>query len=313
VILATPLLEKINRAYPDAWIDLLLKTGMEELFRDHPYIHAIFLLDKSQNKYGNLLRLIRKVRKNAYDSVINIQRFGSTGIITALSNAGSTTGFNKNPFSFLFTHRVSHEIGTGVHEVRRNLKLVTEIPGPEIPRPVLYPSKNDFGKVSVFKRGIYYTISPTSLWFTKQFPAEKWTELVKVVPGDRTVYLLGSSKDRSCCDEIIRNSGHPGVFSLAGKLSLLESAALMKNARMNFTNDSAPLHLASAVNAPSTAVFCSTVPAFGFGPLSDDSMVIETKEELSCRPCGLHGFPACPEKHFRCALTIPAEHLKARL
>jgi len=101
--------------------------------------------------------------------------------------------------------------------------------------------------------------------------------------------------------------------NLAGKLSFLESAALMKDAKMNFTNDSAPMHLASAVNAPVTAIFCSTVAAFGFGPLSDDSFVVETKEQLDCRPCGLHGFSKCPEKHFKCALTINSDQLTLRL
>jgi ADP-heptose:LPS heptosyltransferase len=82
---------------------------------------------------------------------------------------------------------------------------------------------------------------------------------------------------------------------------------------MNFTNDSAPMHLASAVDAPVTVVYCSTVPGFGFGPLSSDSCVVEIEKPLYCRPCGLHGLKACPEHHFRCALEIPANRLTARL
>lgn len=78
---------------------------------------------------------------------------------------------------------------------------------------------------------------------------------------------------------------------------------------MNYVNDSAPLHIASAMNAPITAVFCSTVPAFGFGPLSDHSKIIETKLMLDCRPCGLHGFKSCPKGHFKCALSIEAKDL----
>jgi heptosyltransferase-2 len=87
----------------------------------------------------------------------------------------------------------------------------------------------------------------------------------------------------------------------------------MKDAAMNFVNDSAPQHFASAMNAPVTSIFCSTVPAFGFGPLSDDSVVIETDVPLDCKPCGLHGFRACPKDHFKCALTIKKEKLLARI
>ncbi len=78
----------------------------------------------------------------------------------------------------------------------------------------------------------------------------------------------------------------------------------MKGAGMNYMNDSAPMHMASAVNAPTNAVFCSTVPSFGFGPLSDGARVIETEETLSCRPCGLHGKKQCPLDHFNCAYQI---------
>ena len=73
---------------------------------------------------------------------------------------------------------------------------------------------------------------------------------------------------------------------------------------MNYVNDSAPLHIASAMNAPVTAVFCSTVPSFGFGPLRENGRVVETPEDLDCRPCGLHGHRECPKGHFRCALGI---------
>ena len=78
---------------------------------------------------------------------------------------------------------------------------------------------------------------------------------------------------------------------------------------MNYVNDSAPMHFASAVNAPITAVYCSTLPSFGFGPLSNKNFVVETEVKLSCRPCGLHGKKACPLKHFKCAFTIREQQL----
>jgi heptosyltransferase-2 len=58
------------------------------------------------------------------------------------------------------------------------------------------------------------------------------------------------------------------------------------------------------MNAPVTAFFCSTIPSFGFGPLSDDAEILETSEDLSCRPCGMHGHQTCPENHFKCGKNI---------
>jgi heptosyltransferase-2 len=102
---------------------------------------------------------------------------------------------------------------------------------------------------------------------------------------------------------------HSQVCNLAGSLSFLETAALMEKASMNYVNDSAPLHIASAMNAPVRAVFCSTVPRFGFYPVSDDARSIEISYPLYCRPCGLHGFKACPEGHFRCARDIDIQQM----
>ena len=143
----------------------------------------------------------------------------------------------------------------------------------------------------------------------KQFPAEKWTELANMLPANLSVYLLGGPGDKTLADNIKNNTTHTQVQNLCGKLSFLQSAALMQGAEMNYANDSAPLHFASAMNAPVTAVFCSTVPAFGFGPLRDNGRVVEIKDRLYCRPCGLHGHKQCPEGHFRCALEITNEQL----
>ena len=102
------------------------------------------------------------------------------------------------------------------------------------------------------------------------------------------------------CEKIKISSQHQNIINLAGKLSLLQSCALIKDAQMTYVNDSAPLHLASSVNAPVTAFFLSTIPAFGFGPLSDNSTIKEVLN-LKCRPCGLHGHKTCPQKHFKCS------------
>ncbi|HPS63902.1 MAG TPA: glycosyltransferase family 9 protein, partial [Bacteroidales bacterium] len=180
-------------------------------------------------------------------------------------------------------------------------------------RPALYPQPEDLALAGRLAPGTCYTLSPASLWFTKQYPAEKWAELIRLIPEEAGVFLLGSKSDAALCESIMAQSSHPGTVNLAGKLTLLQSAAVMRCARMNFTNDSAPMHLAAAVDAPVTAIFCSTVPEFGFGPLSSDAAVVQIAEPLACRPCGLHGRSSCPEGHFRCAYGIAPGQLTARL
>lgn len=313
VILCTPLIEKLHHFYPAAKIDFLLKYGYEEVLRYHPHLHHVIVWDKKEKKYAHLLELIRMFRDKHYDLIVNTHRFPSSGLITVFSQAKSTVGFSKNPFALFFNRRVKHEIGrnaTHVHEVERNLKLIEHVTDETTNYPArLYPTQLDFAKVSQYKTKRYITVSPASLWFTKQFPVEKWIGFLKDLDSSWVVYLLGSAKEMDLCDRIIHESGHGASLNLAGKLTFLQSAALMKDAAMNYVNDSAPMHFASAMNAPVTAVYCSTIPEFGFGPRSDHAYIVQTSKPLNCRPCGLHGFKSCPEKHFECATTIPVKQL----
>ncbi len=307
VILATPVMESIYSHYPDCTIDVMVRKGNEGLLANFPGIQKVLIWDKREHKIRNLLSLLVTIRKEKYDEVINLQRFLSTGLLTAFSGARETTGFNKNPVSFLFTRKITHEIGNGLHETERNLQLVAHLQCDTALRPSLHPSSADLQSTQGYKSEAYVCMAPTSVWFTKQLPAEQWILLIqslqKAMPALR-IYLLGGKADTEACEQIRLNSNSTSVENLSGKLSFLQTAALMKDAKMNYVNDSAPMHIASAMNAPVTAFFCSTVPAFGFGPLSDNRSIAESKETLSCRPCGLHGYVACPQKHFKCATTI---------
>lgn len=312
VVLATALIEKLHAYYPEASIDFLVRKGNEGLLVNHPYLHKVLVWNKQEKKYSNLISMLSVVRSRKYDAVINVQRFAATGLLSALSGAKKTIGFDKNPWSMFFTAKVKHVISTNdnpLHEVERNQMLIADLTDSKASNPRLYPSKEDYDYVSQWQKEPYITIAPASVWFTKQLPKEKWIDLIKNLPNPLQVYLLGARSDKELCEAIRIGAENNNVVNLAGKLSLLQSAALQQKAPMNYVNDSAPMHFASAVNAPVTAVYCSTIPSFGFGPLSDKSFIVQTKEQLACKPCGLHGHKACPLGHFRCAHTIQIEQL----
>jgi len=303
VILATPLIEQLGDINPKPVLDFLLRSGNENLLENNPKLNEVHSWNKKENKIQNLFTVIKKVRRNKYDIVINLHRYASSGLITLFSGASQKRGFDKNPLSFCYSKKIIHEIGNGKHEVERNLELIADLVNGRFTPPKLYPSSGDLKAMERFKAKPYICIAPASVWFTKQFPPEKWVEFI-LSSSAAVICLLGAAADATVCEWIKSRSGDKVVVNLSGKLSFLESAALMKDAKMNYVNDSAPLHIASAMNAPVTAIFCSTTPAFGFGPLSDKSKVVETLEQLSCKPCGLHGFKVCPQGHFKCALTI---------
>lgn len=316
VVLATALVEKLHKSYPEARIDFLLRKGNEGLLRDHPFIGKLHSWDKTRQKMVNLFKIAAVIRKEKYSHVINVHRFASSGLVTFLSGARYKAGFDKNPVSFCFDRKVKHIISkpfseNAVHEVQRNQQLIADLTDSEPAFPRLYPSISDYGVVKRYQDGPYVCVAPSSVWFTKQFPAGKWIALLNQLPQQYNIYLLGAPSDKELADGIAAATVNRKVHNLCGKLGFLESAALMQLAAMNYANDSAPLHFASAMDAPVTAVFCSTVPAFGFGPLRANGRVAEIDEKLYCRPCGLHGRKACPEGHFRCATEITNEQLLA--
>ncbi len=307
VILATSVIENLISINPDYRIDFMLRKGNESLLKLHPKISKLYVWDKRKHKTRNLIRLLKEVRKEHYDLVINLQRFASSGIFTVMSGAGIKVGFDKNPFSFLFNYKASHVISSEgkQHEVDRNLSLLTAIGLPVLTRQVkLYCFDYERKAFGINEDQKYFVVAPASVWFTKQFPVDKWTDFINLISDEYLVIFIGASGDYNLSEQIMSGSSHKNYLNLCGTINLLQSMELMKAAERCFVNDSAPLHLASAANAKVTAIFCSTVPEFGFGPISDDFAVIQTDEKLSCRPCGLHGKKNCPETHFKCAYNI---------
>jgi ADP-heptose:LPS heptosyltransferase len=303
-ILASSVLEKLHLFFPESKIDILVRKGNDGLYKKHPFINECLVWNKSEGKYKSLFSTLQTIRKNKYSHVINLHRFTSSGFLTAFSGANEKIGFDKNPFSFLFTKNIKHQIGDGKHEVERNHLLIEELTNSIAAKPKLYASSEDENKINDLIKHPFVCMAPSSVWFTKQLPKEKWIELISKINSTCTIYLLGGENDSAYCNEIIKKSKATNCINLCGTLNLLQSAALMQKAEMNYVNDSAPLHLCSATNANVTAFFCSTVKEFGFGPLSKKSIIAETSEKLDCRPCGLHGHKSCPKGHFKCGNTV---------
>ena len=314
VVLATAIIEKIHSHYPDASIDFLLRKGNEGLLQDHPYLRRVMVWDKKQHKQRNLLKMILRIRKERYTHIITPHRFLTSGLMIFFSGAGYTSGFDKNPLSAFFTRKAPHHIAEAgskeyIMEIERYQLLIDDITDDEPALPRLYPSDADYQKVQPYITQKYITISPSSVWFTKRFPADRWAQLIQLLPADYKIYLLGAPADQQLAQSIIDMAARPNAENLCGKLSYLQSCALIEGAEMNYSNDSAPLHFAVAMDAPVTGVFCSTISSFGFGPAHDKGRIVEIDYPLACRPCGLHGRKQCPQGHFKCAHDIKNEQL----
>jgi len=302
-VLATAILESLHNAYPEAALHFLINAQHKGLFVEHPFLAKLWLWDITK-KYKSLFQLIKDVRAEGFDAVINLQRYAATGLITLFSGAKFTAGFDKNPMSQYFTWAAPHAFKANWHETDRNFELIKPL-GCQPAKPSLYPTASDTEAISHLIKPTFITIAPYSVWATKTWPEEKWLELIERFAVSTTVYLLGGNSEKDRCEILKEKSqNHRQIVNLAGKLPLLQSAALMKGAAMNYCNDSGPVHLASAMNAPVTLVYCSTTPLLGFGPVSDVSFVVQSNLDLLCRPCGITGKSECPLGHFLCANSI---------
>lgn len=305
VVLATGLIESIRRGAPQSSIDFLLRKGNESLLKGHPHIRTVHSWDKQHQKYLHLFQLARTLRRERYDVVINLQRFAASGFLSWRSRARTRIGFAKNPFAFCYTFKVPHQMDSRQHETERNFDLLAPLNGFEWMPPKLYPSARQNQSAEDWVNGrSAIVMAPSSVWFTKQLPRQKWIALIRQFADDQPIFLIGGAADRRYLEGIRAEVQPKNVENLAGKIDLLTAAALIAKAEMTYVNDSAPLHLASAMNAPVTAFFCSTVPEFGFGPLSTVRDIRQTTAPLHCRPCGIHGKKSCPQGHFNCGTGI---------
>ena len=191
VVLATALIEKLHQFFPGASIDVLVRKGNEGLLYNHPFLHEVLVWNKKENKKKNLFRLLKKIRKNKYDKVINLQRFAATGLLTAFSGAKEKIGFDKNPFSFLFTKKIKHELANGIHEVERNNELIKHFTDDSFTRPRLYPSVENYDEIKKYTLQPYVCMMPASVWFTKQYPFDKWIDLINNFPAGLQHLFIG--------------------------------------------------------------------------------------------------------------------------
>lgn len=309
VVLATAALEAWHRSNPEDSIELLVRKPMDELFEGHPFLERVLAWDKRPKVKGrDWRRLVKTVRQARYDVVVNLHRHASSGILTALSLAPIRAGYANNPLAWRYTHRTLHRWGDGTHEVERHMQVIAPwIEASAEPR--LHPTAAHVAEAKSADATGALIVMPGSQWATKAWPEGQFSQFLDQI-SDK-VLLLGSPGESLLCSRLAE--GRPHVADWSGQLSLLAMVAAIGMARAVVVNDSAPLHVASATNTPTVALFASTIPKFGFGPRAEASIVVEPSAELPCRPCGMHGRRKCPERHFRCGWELSVQSVLSAL
>lgn len=141
-------------------------------------------------------------------------------------------------------------------------------------------------------------------FFTKRLPRYKWQELIGGL--NRDVVFIGGNSEMEEADglekELLSNNFQFNVVNLVGKLSLKESAAVVKLSEGVITGDTGMLHISAALGKNVQLLWGNTIPEFGMVPplKAGTSLMQHEVTGLGCRPCSKLGFGACPKGHFNC-------------
>ncbi len=316
VILTLPVLQVLKNKYPESKIDFLCIPRTSSLLKNNPYVNELIVYDKRQTGVKYLISLIRRLRTFKYDLIITPHRSFRTSILSYFSGAKDTISFDKSSFSFLYSKRVIYV--NGIHEIQRNLKLLEPlgIREDKIIRPELFQAEQERKKVDQFLESNnispednIISIAPGSVWFTKRFPREKFVKLCDLLESFKCkIILIGGIEDKPVTEFILGNSRNKSIIDTAGRFNILDSAELIKRSSLLITNDSAPLHVANAVETNVIAVFGATIPEFGFYPYGKRDIIFQTNG-LNCRPCSIHGGNKCPIGTFVCMENIKEEEI----
>jgi heptosyltransferase-1 len=289
VVHSLPFLNSVRACFSKAEIHWVIAKGLEGILQGHPMINKLWIINKDAWKnianingtINELKVLLKDLKKEYFDIVIDLQGLLRSGILAAITGAPVRIGFTeaREGSRLFYTHKVKG--GRNIHAVDRYLKIADflgcDISDTCFPLPL---SSNPFlnSQPSAFSRE-YAVMVPGARWKTKMWSKENFGNLSGMLTLDTVI--VGSKKDVDIADKIVALSKGRAI-SLAGKTDLKELIEVIRGAKFVISNDSGPMHIAAALGIPVFAIFGPTDP-LRTGPYGEGHIII--KEDIPCSPC----------------------------
>lgn len=321
IVLASPLIRALRAKFPQAQIDFLVKTEYADLVRFNHHLSST--IELSRPDVAALRHVHAVVRKERYDVILDIHNSLRSRAVRLLSGAKKTFVIDKQVLArFMLIHfkwNLYHEV---MPVAERYLKTATPLgvrndgKGLEvfIPDETLFAVSSMMSKYRLDRSDAVIGIAPSARHFTKMWLQERFIEVAIETARNYNgrVLLFGGTEDVVRCatitERVNETLGRAAAVNLAGKLSLLETAAALDVCDVVLSNDTGIMHLAAARQRNVVAIFGPTVREFGFFPYGTHADVIE-HPDLACRPCTHIGSQQCPQGHFRCMNDISAQRV----
>ncbi|HDN2511291.1 MULTISPECIES: lipopolysaccharide core heptosyltransferase RfaQ [Providencia] len=286
MLLTTPVISSLKHQYPDAEIDVLLYQDTLPILSENSEINALYGMANKKSsgisKACNFIKLLLVLRKNKYDLVVNLADQWMVSLLVRSIPAGTK-------ISHQFSHRDSKywrnsfthlTIPEGEHVVLNNLSVLKPLELKELKTNLTMSYTADDWKnidqrlLDLGVHSSYVVIQPTARQIFKCWDDEKFSEVIDALQsrGYQVVLTSGPSKeDLECVNNIANGCRTKPVIELAGKTTFPELGALIAHAALFIGVDSAPMHIAAAVNTPIVCLFGATNHIF-WRPWTDNAV-----------------------------------------
>ena len=306
VVLAIPVLRALRRNFPKAEIQVATRSEYAELLFPSPWVDAVRSLDRRGK--GEFLAYLKGIKRERYDLVIDLHATLRSRMIARAAGAGQALRYFKAALGrrVLVAFKTSKPFQPK-HVVDRYLECLRPFgiaDSSRQPEVVMGAQEKAFGRDFLGQARPWIGLIPGAKHATKRWLKGGFVEVGKRLWQEDQIgtVVLGSDDEKALVKELVEGIGD-GAKAACG-LGLRQMASVLACCKAVVTNDSGPMHLATAVGTPVVALFGPTVEAFGFFPLGERNVVLQ--RDLSCRPCSLHGTEECPEGHFKCMREIAA-------
>jgi ADP-heptose:LPS heptosyltransferase len=296
IVLTTPVIRCLKKQIPSCEIHYCTKKSMTQLLTNNPYIDKIIAYENS------IFSLVAQLKMEQYDLIIDLHHNLRTLVIKSLLLKKSYSFDKQNIQKWLIVNLKINKL-TKLHIVDRYLKTLTQLKVINDGQGLDYffePNNNYLDKIKLpFNNGNYFCLIIGGQKNTKKLPFNKLQELILSI--NNPIILIGGTEEAEIGYKLQKMYSY--VFSTCGKLSIDESAWVIKNSKAVIAQDTGMMHIAAALKKPIISIWGNTIPAFGMKPyfgLVDNKNIVLEINELKCRPCSKIGFEKCPKNNFNC-------------
>jgi heptosyltransferase-2 len=316
IILTTPVIGALWAQFPGSKISFLTKTRYADLLRNDPRISTIIEFDPPGRHKGfsGFRRMIADLRSCDFDLLVDLHANLRSFFVRHLVKSKVKLKYRKRwwfrfsmvHFKFLKTKAV-HTTDSYL-DVLRKIQVEMTKEGPSI---YLGPEDVEFSNHFLLERNvkkddIVVGVHPGAKWETKRWDKGNFKETCRALMDKHNcrILLFGNAGEEKLVDDIKRDLPEERMILAVG-LSLGRFMSLIKRCDCLVTNDSGPMHLASALGVPVVAIFGPTHPKLGFAPTGLSDVVLCA--DVKCSPCSLHGEKRCSKKSRFCMDLIQPE------